>query len=1063
MPWYDGNIPALWETALERKTGAKIAVEVVYDPNGAAIQFDGLHDISGIDEIISERELDADYARRGVIQDLKLTFNDPDDYFSPKNTASPFHLAVGELDGTHSAGATSIKVLGWPDVAFGTNEALIIDDGTNREEIIANAFAAASGSTYYHVVTYSAGLAHDFAAGTRIFSAPVIGKEVFVKLANYTETTPQKLVVYRGKIVKDAETARGYGALTLSDARKAALDSTLAGADSAAGTKLMCIGSDGVLQSSITWSDSFNVPPITYSITAGTLPPGLALDRDTGEVAGAPTTAGDYTFTVTVTNGNGESISQECSMTIYAGPANTEFDGDLGLGDFEKDYLPDWNWYLEEPEIVSDKLRLEFDGQNIEYFFWHHDAIEQRYHVFAFADSPTSGDFTLEARIDAANMPSVPQLVCGIAVRFSNTGGLVFGYNQNNGQICLYDTDAGSRYSVTSGMATELDLRIRKVGGTYYYDFKTPSASSWTNLGSRANAGTVEKVGASIATDDDPVGTMTGYIDYDFMRLYAGTLTVNTTALSKTRTGHPYSQALHATGGAGSYVWSMDTGLLPRGLELDAATGVISGIVLEEINRTFTVKVTDGAASTDTQELTITVDNSLDILPDYFSYGLTGAVYSGDVAAFIGGTLDRSQVTVYSGCPLGRWTVSFTAPTIFTITGPSVSATAGNTAEDFDLPGWIKIPAAAWGYGMQAGDELTFVTGISYVNQNVVSVLYDLLSSKMGIAGKYIDASSFWAAKVIGNLYEAALTGASSIKVAIDTNIIISSLWIVNLNDGVNSQNLFCTAVAAADSFPPYVTISFGFGGTLSHDFGTDTVITLAKSNVPLAGRSFDEEYQYCHAMDYIISITLDREMSVMQALEAVGAHADIFTFHDFGMECVHAIRPRPAGTPKELTEAEIKGDVEASTLQLVNEVEIKYAYDYTTDDYQQSYVYPETDAANKSYQVYDQKIRTVIYAPGIYSSFVAKSLAQRKYMFWQNGQRLVDLNIDLMGVLFRLGERIQVNIDDPDIDAEVEITKKSLSVLPSKNVAISAFDVAHLKRFALVGVDGVDTGKLLW
>ncbi len=1062
MPWYDGNIPAAWETALERKTGAKIAVEVVYDPGGAAIQLDGLHDISGADEIISERELDADYARRGVIQDLKLTFNDPDDYFSPKNTASPFHLAVGELDGAHSAGATSIKVLGWPDVAFGAGESLIIDDGVNRETILCAAFTAASGSTYYHEVTYSAGLANDFAAGTRIFSAPVIGKEVFVKLANYTETTPQKLVVYRGKIVKDTETARGYGTLTLADARKAALDSVLSGADSAADTKLMCIGSDGSLQSSISWSDSFNVPPITYSITSGTLPPGLALDRDTGELTGSPTTAGDYTFTVTVTNGNGESLSQECHLTVYAGPINTEFGGDLGLDDFGEDAHYTWGWKLKTPAIVSDKLRLESDGKDIDSFYWHHDAIEQRYHVFAFDDSPTSGDFTLEARVDAANMPSVNQLICGIAVRFSNTTGVVFGYNQNNGQICLYDTNAGSRYFVTGSMPSELDLRIRKVGTTYYYDYKAPLDSAWTSIGNRANSGTVAKVGACIATDDDTVGTITGYIDYDFMRLYAGTLTINTTAISKTRTGHPYSQVLHASGGAGSYVWSIDVGILPRGLELSPSTGEISGIVLEEINRTFTVKVTDGAASTDTQELTITVDNSVDILPDYFSYGLTGVVYSGDVAAFIGGTLDRSQVTVYSGCPLGRWTVKFTAPTVFTISGPSVSTTDGTTTADFDLSGWIKIPAAAWGYGMQAGDELTFVTGISYVNQNVVSVLFDLFNSKVGVPHKYIDASPFFAAKVIGNLYEAALTGASSIKVATDVNLIITTTYALNLNDGVNSQNIACTAVAAADSFPPYVTIAL-MAGTLSHDFGTDTVVTLPKANVPLSGRSFDEEYQYCHAMDYIISITLDREMSIMQALEAVGAHADIFTFHDFGIECVHAIRPRPAGTPKELTEAEIKGDVEASTLQLVNEVDIKYAYNYTIDDYQQSYVYPETDAANKSYQVYDQKIRTVIYAPGIYNSFVARALAQRKYMFWQNGQRLVDLNIDLMGVLFRLGERIQVDVDDPDIDAEVEITKKGLSVLPSKNVAISAFDVAHLKRFALVEVDGVDTGKLLW
>jgi len=1065
MPWYDGNIPAAWETALERKTGAKIAVEVVLDPAGANLQLTGTHDISSIDEVSIEREMDADYASRGTVPDIKLTFNDPDDYFSTHNTASPFHGAIGELDRAHSAGATSIKILGWADIAFAAGEALVLDDGVNREEITASVFTAASGSTYYHELTYPAGLAHDFAAGTRIFSEPVVGKDVIVKLANYTETTPQKLVVFRGKIVKDPETSNGSGTLTLSDARKLALDSVLSGADSAAGTKLMCIGSDGSLQSSISWSDSFNVPPITYSVTSGTLPAGLSLDRDTGEITGSPTTAGDYTFTVTVTNGNGESLSQECHLIVYAGPINTEFDGDLGLDDFGEDAHYTWGWKLETPVIVSDKLRLESDGKDIESFFWHHDAIEQRYHVFAFDDSPTSGDFTLEARVDAAHMPAVNQLICGIAVRFSNSTGVVFGYNQHNGQICLFDTAAGGRYFVTGSMPSELDLRIRKVGTTYYYDYKAPLDSAWTSIGNRANSRTVAKVGACIATDDDTVGTITGYIDYDFMRLYAGTLAVDTAALSKTRTGHPYSQVLHASGGAGSYVWSIDVGILPRGLELNPSTGVISGIVLEEINRTFTVKVTDGAASTDTQELTITVDNTVDILPDYFTYAETGVAYNDDVAAFIGGTLDRSQVTVYSGCPLGRWTVEFSAPTIYTITGPSVSATQGYTTTDLDLPGWIKIPAAAWGYGMQAGDTVTFVTGISYEKQNVVSVLYSLLTGKAGIDSKYIDASAYFGDIAIGTLSEAADAGDASFKVAIDVYTPIR-LGIVNISDGVNSEDVIVDLLAVKDCYPPVITMTMDmFMMTLANSYSAGAVVTLKQAlalDSYFGNISYDVEYLYCQAMGYIISITLEREMSIMQALEAVGAHADIFTFHDLGLECVHAIRPRPAGTPKELTATEIKGDVEVSTEQLVNEVEIKYAYDYAADDYLHSYVYPETDAANKSYQVYGQKIRTTINAPGLYNESVAKALAQRKYYFWQSGQRLVDLNLDLMGVLYRLGERFQVDVDDPDLEGEFEVTAKRLSCMAPKNVGLRAYDVASLKRFMLVG-DGVETGKVVW
>lgn len=41
---------------------------------------------------------------------------------------------------------------------------------------------------------------------------------------------------------------------------------------------------------------------LTYSITAGQLPPGLALDPNTGEITGTPAASGTYSFTISVTD-----------------------------------------------------------------------------------------------------------------------------------------------------------------------------------------------------------------------------------------------------------------------------------------------------------------------------------------------------------------------------------------------------------------------------------------------------------------------------------------------------------------------------------------------------------------------------------------------------------------------------------------------------------------------------------------------------------------------------------------------------------------------------------------
>lgn len=46
--------------------------------------------------------------------------------------------------------------------------------------------------------------------------------------------------------------------------------------------------------------------PITWSVTAGTLPPGIALDPATGAYGGTPTATGSYAFTVTATNAAGK-------------------------------------------------------------------------------------------------------------------------------------------------------------------------------------------------------------------------------------------------------------------------------------------------------------------------------------------------------------------------------------------------------------------------------------------------------------------------------------------------------------------------------------------------------------------------------------------------------------------------------------------------------------------------------------------------------------------------------------------------------------------------------------
>jgi Putative Ig domain len=63
---------------------------------------------------------------------------------------------------------------------------------------------------------------------------------------------------------------------------------------------------------------SGGVAPYTYAISAGQLPPGVLLDCPSppASINGLPTTAGTFTFTVTVTDGQGRQGSEPGSITI---------------------------------------------------------------------------------------------------------------------------------------------------------------------------------------------------------------------------------------------------------------------------------------------------------------------------------------------------------------------------------------------------------------------------------------------------------------------------------------------------------------------------------------------------------------------------------------------------------------------------------------------------------------------------------------------------------------------------------------------------------------------------
>jgi hypothetical protein len=64
---------------------------------------------------------------------------------------------------------------------------------------------------------------------------------------------------------------------------------------------------------------SGGAPPYTFSITSGSLPPGLSLNPNTGQITGTPSDFGTFSFTAKVVDSSGSgagTTSVNCSLTI---------------------------------------------------------------------------------------------------------------------------------------------------------------------------------------------------------------------------------------------------------------------------------------------------------------------------------------------------------------------------------------------------------------------------------------------------------------------------------------------------------------------------------------------------------------------------------------------------------------------------------------------------------------------------------------------------------------------------------------------------------------------------
>lgn len=121
--------------------------------------------------------------------------------------------------------------------------------------------------------------------------------------------------------------------------------------------------------------------------------------------------------------------------------------------------------------------------------------------------------------------------------------------------------------------------------------FTAPKVSSSTSVTITATSS------SNSATHADAAATVTPQTS----------LTITTSALTGANAGMTYSEALSAKGGVAPYQWSLASGTLPAGLQLQPTSGILAGTTTVLGSYPFSAKVADSSGHSATAALTLTV------------------------------------------------------------------------------------------------------------------------------------------------------------------------------------------------------------------------------------------------------------------------------------------------------------------------------------------------------------------------------------------------------------------------------------------------------------------------
>lgn len=396
---------------------------------------------------------------------------------------------------------------------------------------------------------------------------------------------------------------------------------------------------------------------LTWSLSAGTLPPTLTINPSSGVISGTPSTPGTFNFTIQATDTFPQSTTRALSITIDAAPV--------------------------PPNITTTSLpggtvgtaynqTLQRSGGTAS-FTWSVSGTLPSGLTLATSTGVISGTPTA-----AGTFNFTPQVTDSLSLTDTTPPPLSITIGNPTAPTITTTTLSGGT------VGTPYSQTVQASGGTGTRVWGIISGSLPTNLALSSTTGLISGTPSTSGTFNFTIqiSDSLSLSDTESLSIIIGAAPVSpnisTPSLPNGTVGTPYNQTLQLQSGTGTapFTWSV-TGTLPTGLSLNTSTGEISGTPSATGTFNFTPHVADSLSLTDTTPppLSIVISSSAPTInTTALPVGTVGVAYSqalvatGGVGTLVWGTtlgslptnLSLSPAGVISGTPTGTGTANFT-------------------------------------------------------------------------------------------------------------------------------------------------------------------------------------------------------------------------------------------------------------------------------------------------------------------------------------------------------------------------------------------------------------------